>query len=181
MNSDKKPFQNVYDVYYPAFIFFARKCWPRGRDAEQVLSEFPLTRKDAVCFLCCWEKTQSEGTGYLLVLSGSTISKGDTLHKSFLQATSLRLGLKTLQRIVDILFNWSFLQPSMRRALTLPVPQWRGSTIWEAMSQVYMIWDPAAMLVIWAWARLLYGMLPKLSGPRCLHLSRREKSSLCPL
>lgn len=75
MNSDKKPFQNVYDVYYPAFIFFARKCWPRGRDAEQVLSEFPLTRKDAVCFLCCWEKNQSEGTGYLLVLSGSTISK----------------------------------------------------------------------------------------------------------
>lgn len=30
MNSDKKPFHNVYDVYYPAFIFFARNAGPEG-------------------------------------------------------------------------------------------------------------------------------------------------------
>lgn len=145
------------------------KCWVSFLWQERMLFAFYVVEK----------RISQMGQGISLFCLDPPLAKGIPYTSHFSrQRESLCLGLKTLQRIVDILFNWSFLQPSIRRALTLSVHQWRGSTIWEAMSPVCMIWDPASMLVIWAWARLFYGMLPKLSGPRCLHLSRRE-NHLC--
>jgi hypothetical protein len=54
MRSGQKQFHNIYDGYYPGFIFSCQECWPLGRNARQVLNEDTLNMEECDLFSIMW-------------------------------------------------------------------------------------------------------------------------------